>query len=104
LFKTPPKRDAAHKTIDGHFNYRLGILPYRNLEFDFQHYYPVFIGEAARLYARYRELAEREAPDVVFAGRLGAFRYLNMDDAALAGMEAAQRILDRLAGTGELPS
>ena len=145
------RRAVVHTgTIDGHFNCRLGVLPYRSLEFAFQHYaqprhlpsavlnypsaatpwtriteykqltgqehphtsvsveyprqhepggtipyYPVFTGDAAQLYADYRALAEREAPDVVFAGRLGAFRYLNMDDAALAGMEAAQRILDR---------
>ena len=139
-------------TIDGYFDRRLGALPYRSLDFDFQHYaqprhlpsavlnypdaaipwtriteykqltgqehphtsvsleyprphepgrtlpyYPVFTDEAARLYAEYRELAEREAPDVIFAGRLGAFRYLNMDDAVLAGMEAARQISDKLA-------
>jgi len=145
-------RAAIHTgTIDGHFNYRLGALPYRSLEFDFQHYaqprhlpsavlnypsaatpwtriteykqltgqehphtsvsveyplpheagetlpyYPVFTDDAARLYADYRELANREAPEVIFAGRLGAFRYLNMDDAVLAGMEAARQVLDRL--------
>jgi UDP-galactopyranose mutase len=150
--------EAAHAvihtgTIDGYFGCRLGALPYRSLDFDFQHYaqprhlptavlncpsatvpwtriteykqltgqehprtsvsveyprphepgrtlpyYPVFTGDAARLYAEYRELAEREAPDVIFAGRLGAFRYLNMDDAVLAGMEAAQQVLGRLRG------
>jgi UDP-galactopyranose mutase len=140
-------------TIDGYFNYRLGVLPYRSLDFDFQHYaqprhlpsavlnypsvtapwtriteykqltgqehphtsvsveypqphepgrtlpyYPVFTDDAARLYAAYRELAEREAPEVIFAGRLGAFRYLNMDDAVLAGMEAARQVRAKLAG------
>jgi UDP-galactopyranose mutase len=144
-------RAAIHTgTIDGYFRYRLGALPYRSLDFDFQHYaqprhlpsavlnypdaatawtriteykqltgqehphtsvsleyprsheagrtipyYPVFTGDAAQLYADYRELAEREAPEVVFAGRLGAFRYLNMDDAVLAGMEAARQVLSR---------
>jgi UDP-galactopyranose mutase len=142
-------------TIDGYFDYRLGALPYRSLDFEFRHYaqprhlpsavlnypslavpwtriteykqltgqdhphtsvsleyprphepgrtipyYPVFTGDAARLYAEYRELAEREAPDVIFAGRLGAFRYLNMDDAVLAGMEAARLTLSRLAAAG----
>jgi UDP-galactopyranose mutase len=140
-------------TIDGYFACRLGALPYRSLDFAFQHYaqprhlpsavlnypdavtpwtriteyrqltgqehprtsvsveyprphepgrtlpyYPVFTDDAARLDADYRELAAREAPDVIFAGRLGAFRYLNMDDAVLAGMEAARQALDRLAG------
>ena len=138
-------------TIDGYFRHRLGALPYRSLDFDFQHYaqprhlpsavlncpdaavpwtriteyrqltgqedpytsvsleyprphepgrtlpyYPVFTDDAARLYADYRELAEQEAPGVIFAGRLGAFRYLNMDEAALAGMEAARQVLGGL--------
>lgn len=132
-------------TIDDYFGRRLGALPYRSLDFDFQHYaqprhlpsavlnypdagiawtriteyrqltgqqaegtsvsleypraheagrtmpyYPVFTEEAAALYERYRELARSEAPQVVFAGRLGAFRYLNMDDAVLAGLQAAR--------------
>jgi UDP-galactopyranose mutase len=135
-------------TIDGYFGCCLGVLPYRSLDFEFQHYaqprhlpaavlnypsavvpwtriteykqltgqehpctsvsveyprshepgrtlpyYPVFTDAAARLYAEYLELAGREAPNVIFAGRLGAFRYLNMDDAALAGMEAARQVL-----------
>jgi len=62
-----------------------------------QPYYPVITDDGARLHANYRELAQREAPDVVFTGRLGGFRYLNMDDAVLAGMEAAQQTLERLA-------
>jgi len=141
-------------TIDGYFNCRLGVLPYRSLDFDFQHYavsrhlpsavlnypstatpwtriteykqltgqehphtsvsleypqphepgrtipyYPVLTSDAARLYADYRELAERETPNMIFAGRLGAFRYLNMDDAVLAGMVAAREILNRASET-----
>lgn len=132
-------------TIDGYFRHRLGALPYRSLDFDFQHYaqprhlpsavlnypnaripwtriaeykqltgqesgqttvsleyprahepgrtipyYPVFTEDAAKLYAEYKALARAEAPDTIFAGRLGAFRYLNMDDAVLAGLEAAR--------------
>ena len=142
-------------TLDGYFGCRLGVLPYRSLDFEFRHYaqsrhlpaavlnypsaavpwtriteykqltgqdhprtsvsveyprphepgrtlpyYPVCTDDAACLYAAYRELAAREAPEVIFAGRLGAFRYLNMDDAALAGMEAARQVLDgRIANT-----
>ena len=56
-------------------------------------YYPVFTGNAAALYADYLALAKLEAPEVIFAGRLGAFRYLNMDDAVLAGKEAARQAL-----------
>ncbi|MDR0465831.1 MAG: UDP-galactopyranose mutase [Deltaproteobacteria bacterium] len=154
-----PFRAAIHTgTIDGYFHHRLGALPYRSLDFDFQRYkqprhlpsavmnhpsiatawtriteykqltgqehphtsvsleyprphepgrtipyYPVFTDDAARLYADYRDLAAREAPGVIFAGRLGAFRYLNMDDAALAGIEAARQatiLLNAWTGAG----
>jgi UDP-galactopyranose mutase len=44
-------------------------------------YYPVDTEANRRLYADYAALAEREAPEVVFCGRLGQYKYLDMDDA-----------------------
>jgi UDP-galactopyranose mutase len=41
-------------------------------------YYPVPTAENAALYARYRELAEA-TPEVTFLGRLGTYKYYNMD-------------------------
>lgn len=41
-------------------------------------YYPVPMVEARRAYMRYQEIAEIES-DVFFGGRLGTYRYLNMD-------------------------
>lgn len=56
--------------------------------------YPVQSASQRRLYELYR----REAaawPAVVFAGRLGAFRYLNMDEACLGGLKAADALIGR---------
>lgn len=41
-------------------------------------YYPIPRPENAALYARYKALADK-TPDVYFAGRLGTYRYYNMD-------------------------
>jgi UDP-galactopyranose mutase len=49
-------------------------------------YYPVDTEAGCRLYADYAALAEREAPDVVFSGRLGRYQYMDMDDAVAAAL------------------
>lgn len=53
-------------------------------------YYPVNDQKNAALYARYRELAEREGR-VVFGGRLGLYRYFDMDDAILAALDFVKK-------------
>ncbi|HVI92361.1 MAG TPA: UDP-galactopyranose mutase [Anaeromyxobacter sp.] len=53
-------------------------------------YYPVPRAESRELYARYAALAKAEAPGVVFAGRLGEFQYLNMDQAVARGLALAE--------------
>lgn len=121
--------------IDEYFNYELGELPYRSLDFDFQTYrqrrhqaagqlnypmshdftritemahltqewsdvttvaieypvahipgktvpyYPIPRDENHELHNKYIALAKREAPNVLFAGRLGDYKYYNMDQA-----------------------
>jgi UDP-galactopyranose mutase len=59
--------------------------------------YPIPQAQTRELYRRYAALAETEAADVVFAGRLGEYQYYNMDQAvaralALAG-QCARRVL-----------
>jgi UDP-galactopyranose mutase len=48
--------------------------------------YPVDTAANRRLYANYAALAAREAPKVVFCGRLGQYKYLDMDDAVAAAL------------------
>ena len=45
-----------------------------------------------RLYAEYRALADQQ-DKVIFAGRLGAYRYYDMDQAIAAALDLAAREL-----------
>lgn len=49
-------------------------------------YYPVNNTRNNRLYVRYREAASSLLPNVIFGGRLGEYRYYDMDDAILAAL------------------
>ncbi|BDC95919.1 UDP-galactopyranose mutase [Treponema saccharophilum] len=44
------------------------------------------------LYAKYKALAEKQ-DKVVFGGRLGMYRYFDMDDTIAAALEMAEKIL-----------
>jgi UDP-galactopyranose mutase len=57
-------------------------------------YYPIPTVDNAALYARYQALAEA-TPDVVFLGRLGTYKYYNMDQ--VVGQALA--VYTKLAGT-----
>ena len=46
-----------------------------------ERYYPVPNDTSADLYACYKELADKECPNVHFIGRLGEYKYYNMDEA-----------------------
>jgi UDP-galactopyranose mutase len=52
-------------------------------------YYPVNDARNSELYARYRQLAEQET-QVVFGGRLGMYRYLNMDEVIALALDCAE--------------
>ncbi len=55
-------------------------------------YYPVPTSENRRIYSMYRERAESEAGRIVFAGRLGSYQYLNMDQAVGAALKLAETL------------
>ena len=44
----------------------------------------------AALYSAYRELAQQE-PQVIFGGRLGEYRYYDMDQVVRAALDCAAR-------------
>jgi UDP-galactopyranose mutase len=56
--------------------------------------YPVNTPANRKLLREYRELAERTAPGVAFGGRLGTYRYLDMD----ATVEQALRVFENMDG------
>ncbi len=58
-------------------------------------YYPVNNDKNNALYESYIELAREKCPDVIFAGRLGEYKYYDMDKAASRALELASEILSR---------
>lgn len=55
-------------------------------------YYPVNDEKNSRLYAEYRAMAEAE-PGVVFGGRLGEYKYYDMDQVIAAALERVRGLL-----------
>lgn len=53
-------------------------------------YYPVHNAETLELYARYKMLADRE-DNVLFGGRLGEFKYYDMDKAIASALSAVSK-------------
>jgi UDP-galactopyranose mutase len=60
-------------------------------------YYPVNDKKNTELFAGYKELAAKTAengtPHVIFGGRLGMYKYFDMDDTIAAAFELAEKIL-----------
>ena len=62
-------------------------------------YYPVPSESNLELYAKYQRMHQERGGPVIFAGRLGTYRYLNMDQACANGMKIASNILNGTADT-----
>ena len=57
-------------------------------------YYPVNDAQNMELYTQYQELAKRET-NVLFGGRLGQYKYYDMDKVIAAALEMAERELSK---------
>ena len=57
-------------------------------------YYPIPQPANAELYAKYKSLAE-SVPNVYFAGRLGTYKYYNMDQVVAQALTLADRLVTR---------
>lgn len=55
-------------------------------------YYPMNDEKNIRLYEKYRELACREG-NVIFGGRLGQYKYYDMDDTVEAALQCARELI-----------
>jgi UDP-galactopyranose mutase len=56
-------------------------------------YYPINNEKNNKLYARYQALSEKEE-NVIFGGRLGLYRYFDMDKVIEAALEAVSKEFD----------
>lgn len=61
-----------------------------------ERYYPVNTPPNQRILQECQNLAAAKAPNVIFGGRLGSYRYLDMDMAIDMALDAAEEILQRL--------
>lgn len=59
----------------------------------YEPYYPVNNLKNNALYGEYREFARVKCPDVIFAGRLGEYKYYDMDAAGVRALELAAEVL-----------
>jgi len=58
-------------------------------------YYPVNDGKNSALYRKYKALADQE-DGIIFCGRLGEYRYYDMDQVIAAALEkAGEQLHDR---------
>lgn len=82
--------------IDAYFGFKLGNLEYRSVRFEWkpgdEPYYPVNDEKNGALYARYRDLAAGEK-DVVFGGRLGEYKYYDMDAVIASALAKSAELL-----------
>jgi len=60
-------------------------------------YYPLFTNDARALYRRYEDHVEPYRALVTICGRLGHYKYYDMDDACVAAMSIATRFLSSIA-------
>ena len=66
-------------------------------------YYPIRLAKDNSLYEDYVTLAKRE-PNVSFVGRLGTYRYLDMDVAIGEAMQAARGTIAAIEGNAPIPA
>lgn len=66
-------------------------LPYKG-DIDAEPYYPVLTEESQRQYAKYKALAE-SVPNLICCGRLGDFKYYNMDQALERALQLCEQML-----------
>lgn len=88
----PYTRITEYKHLTGQEHPRTSI----SYEFpcaDGDPYYPVPRPENAELYKRYKALAD-ETPGVTFLGRLGTYKYYNMDQVVGQALALYQRIAE----------
>jgi UDP-galactopyranose mutase len=92
--KTPYTRIIEHKHFEfgvGNPNKTVITREYpQTWEIGKERYYPINDAANDALYARYAELANSE-PNVIFGGRLGTYRYLDMEQVIAEALELAER-------------
>lgn len=94
------EREVPYTRIIEHKHFMFGTQPKTVISKEYpaewkpgmEPYYPINDKKNQTLYEAYRELA-KDRPDVIFGGRLGSYRYYNMDQVIRAALDTAEREL-----------
>lgn len=92
----PYTRIIEHKKFDGRLSDKT-IITYeypKDFELGDEPYYPVNDEKNNALYAKYKELA-KSVPNVIFGGRLGEYKYYDMDKVILSALTLCDGLLER---------
>lgn len=93
--QTPFTRIIEHKHFEFGKGNKYKTVITREYPQNFQRggepYYPVNDQENKQLYSKYVNLAKSTYPNVIFGGRLGLYRYYNMDQTIMAAFEIVKR-------------
>lgn len=99
-----PSQDVAYTRITEYKHLTGQVHPRTSISYEFARdegdpYYPVPRPENQALYLRYVELA-RTRPDVIFAGRLGTYKYYNMDQVVGQALAIHRRLMAAAEASG----
>ena len=102
------EREVPYTRIIEHKHFEFGQQPTTIISREYsaewkpgmEPYYPVNDVKNSELYEQYRQLAEKE-PNVIFGGRLGNYKYYNMDQVIEAALELVMQELKRKAVAGD---
>ena len=86
--------DQPYTRVIEHKHFEFGSQPKTVVSYEYSEewkpgiepYYPINDEENGALYAKYKELADKE-PNVIFGGRLGQYRYYDMDKVIRAALD-----------------
>lgn len=56
-------------------------------------YYPVNDAKNKKIYMKYVDLSRNHTPNVIFGGRLGQYRYYNMDQTIMSALQLVKKII-----------
>lgn len=92
-------RETPYTRIIEHKHFEFGTQPKTVISREYsvewkpgrEPYYPVNDEKNTALYQKYRQLADKEE-QVLFGGRLGEYRYYDMDQVIAAALEAAEKM------------
>ena len=94
-------RETPYTRIIEHKHFEFGTQPKTVITKEYpvtweegmEPYYPVNDEKNQALYQKYAALAEKE-PKVIFGGRLGEYKYYDMDKVIASAMEKAEKIFN----------